>query len=77
MRIKRYEVPFGISDKKVRLASLAQNDTKTAFGSNANLIPHRFARRASFEATSAAANKKGSPIGEPFLLYKGYEKDIF
>ena len=31
-RIKRSEATFGISDEKVRLASLAQNDTKTAFG---------------------------------------------
>ena len=63
MRIKRYEVPFGISDEKVRLASLAQNDTKTTFGSNANLILRRFARRASFEATSAPANAKRTPFG--------------
>ena len=44
---------------------------------NANLILRRFARRASFEATSAAANAKRTPIGILFALYKGYEKDIF
>ena len=44
---------------------------------NANLNPRRFARGASFEATSAAAKEKNPPIGELFSLYKDYEKDIF
>ena len=33
------------------------------FGSNANLIPRRFACGASIEATSAPANAKRTPIG--------------
>ena len=69
-------MPFGISDEKVRLALLAQNDTKTAFGSNANLIPRRFARRASFEATVPQPTQKGHPKVS-FELSMGYEKDIF
>ena len=44
---------------------------------NANLILRCFARRASFEATSAPANAKRTPIGVLFALYKDYEKDIF
>ena len=76
MRIKRYEVPFGISDEKVRLASLAQNDTKTAFGSNANLIPRRFARGASFEATSAPANAKRTPQGVLCVVCSDLNDDI-
>ena len=47
------------------------------FGSKPNLIPRRFACGASFKATSAAANAKGTPEGVPFALCKGYEKDIF
>ena len=35
----------------------------TAFSSNANPIPRCFARRANFEATSAPANAKRTPIG--------------
>ena len=43
---------------------------------NANLIPRRFARGASFEATVPQPTQKGHPKVS-FALYKGYEKDIF
>ena len=53
------------------------SELPSAFGLNANLILRRFARGARFEATSAPVKEKGSPIGEPFSLSRGYEKDIF
>jgi len=65
------------SQKREFFAEPPVSELPSAFGSNANLILRRFARRASFEATSAPANAKRTPIGVLFALYKGDEKDIF
>ena len=62
-KVARTRVLVFASQKRGFFAEPPVSELPTAFGSNANLILRRFARRASFEATSAPANAKRTPIG--------------
>ena len=63
---------FGEDSLTLRLASELA-DLRAA---NANLILRRFARRASFEATSAPANAKRTPEGVLFALAAHYKPQL-
>ena len=69
MRAGTRVLAFG-EDSRAQASTSELVDLRAA---NANLIPRRSARRASFEATSAAANAKRTPSGTRVLaLRRGF-----